>query len=344
MKIIREGVFFDYFSDRYLKSVQLRISHGCGENCFFCNLPEKEGNEVSFTPYHELKEGIIRLWEDGIHHFHFLDDTFLLYGKVVEKILKELEGMGITFSFASSVKNLIKNQKILTSFKVLGLRNVMLGIENSNQDVLEHYQINTTPMNQEYAIQILQALRIQVQLKYILFEPLTTIDHLKKDMEFLEKHKLLGLAPYSDILTSFLDLEEDTPIGRDYRKRQLYLPSSDLNLPYQIIENEVAEVFKWTLYFDREYGKWWNQIYQHLIELRMKLARENSGWMVTNTGQELMYITLHLRLMPYDFIKALISAVKSHGVGRITNLEIRRQCETKLLEIEEMSKEFERKM
>ncbi len=346
MKIICKDIFFDYISDKYINSVQLRISQGCGEDCSFCRIPIKEGREVQFTPYQELKEGIIQLWEEGIRHLYFLDDTFLLYGAVIEKIFKELskEGIGVSFSFVSTVKNVIKNQKHLTPFKALGLRSVTLRIENSNQDVLKRYRINSTLMDQEYAIQILQALRIQVQLNYSLFEPLTNIEHLTNDLKFLEKNKLWGLVPYSDILTSYLNIEENTPLGKDYHNSQLYLPSSDSDLPYQIIQKEAEEVFKWMLYFKREFGERWNHLYQHMIDLRVKLAEKNSGWIVSITGQELMYLTLSLRLIPYDFMKALISAVQCHGVGRITEREIRRQCEWRFVDIEETYKEFDEKL
>ncbi|AZR72069.1 hypothetical protein BBF96_00875 [Anoxybacter fermentans] len=333
MRVIREDLFFDYLYNKLVKSVKLRIGQGCSGECSFCNIREKEGEEVIYPPADKIKKGLLELWESGVRHLDFMDDTFLLNGDEMGNILRNLmeRGVGFTFSIVSPVKTLIRNQKYLTPFKQLGLRRITLRVENSNEDVLSRYNIKATRADKQYAIQILQALRFQIHLHYILFEPLTTLEHLRNDFNFLEKYNLLGLVPFTDILTSYLDLDKDTPISREYGNRQLIKPSSNSLLPYQIFQKEVEEIFYWLLYFEKEFGKRFEDIYNKLLQFRIDLAKEKPNWALTHQGQELMYIILKLRMLPYELFKELLNS----NNDQIAEGEMRRKCEIKLSEVEE---------
>lgn len=333
MKRIKRDLYFDYLYNRFLKSAQLRISSGCADNCQFCDIPHKEGEEVKFLSSVQIKKRLKDLWEEGYRHIDFNDDNFLLYGEEMKKILKELveKGYGFTFSFNAPVKRLIHNQKLLTPLKHLGLRAVTLQLINSNQKVLERYGLDLSPSKQEYAIQILQALQIQIELDYILFDPMTSIDYLKNDYQFLEENKLLGIAPFTDVLTTHLDLADNYPLSQKYRDSNLYLPSQNTIQPYQIFEPQVEEVFYWMLLFEKEYGQRWYQSNHQLQEIRIKLAKEKPNWKVTNMGQELMHITFNLRLIPYLLFKIFLSAP-----GRkISEKAWKSQCEKRLTSIED---------
>lgn len=344
MRVINESLYYDYLSDSFLKSIQLSISSGCPKKCSFCSIPEEEGAEVCFPSSVELTEKLIQLSEAGVQHIEFLDDNFLLFAGEIDQVMIKLacRGLKYAFSFVSPVKQLIKNQKYLIPFRQHGLRSVKLRLENVNQDVLSRYQIKDTPADQYYAIQILQALRCQVKLSYILFEPLTTVAHLQNGLSFLEKNKLLGLTPYTDFLTTYLDLEIDSPIAREYQSRQLYLPSSDVYLPYRIMQKEAQEVFHWLVYFSLEFSSRWDQLYQLLLETRMALAKIKPNWMVTNPGQELLHIIYDLRIMPFDLFRELLSSAKQSSLEKISSLKIDKQSEYRFQTIENNYRQYRR--
>lgn len=335
MRLRSEELFFDYLTDKFLKSGDVYLTENISNRSLLDKFSEKS-DKLSSVSEADLKESLLELWNQGIKHLNFLDGMFLYYIEMVEQVISALRDDGVTFIFSltTSVKLLIRSQKHLTRLRQLGLRRVTLNLINSNQDVLNRYGFKATASDQYYAIQILQALRFQVHLNYILFEPLTTIDHLLNDYTFLEKNKLVGLYPYSDILMTCLELNPDTPFGEEYHNRKLYIPSADPNLPYQIFDKAAEEVLRWLSFFQFEYGSRWDYLHQLLLELRVKLAKSKPNWVVTNRGQELMYITLDLRRIPYDLFYALINSAREEKIKTITEFEIRRQCEERFNQIE----------
>lgn len=342
MRVVSEGLFFDYVSDRFLKSVHLRIHTGCGGGCAICNRPLVEGTEVQYTPSEELKARLVQLWSEGVLHLNFLDDTWFTQGDELLRLFEELEaeGVGFAFSLRSPVKMLLRNQKYLMPLKKLGLRHITLGILNANGDVLERYQDKCTTVDQQYAIQIIQALRIQLHFQYITFEPQTTLAHLHNDLQCFEANHLLGLVPFTDLLTAYLDLDVDTRIRAEYAAQGKIQPSVDQDLPYEIFDPGADSVFRWMLFFETEYGVYWNRFYQRLLYLRVQLAEGRPNWIVTNPGQELMYITLSLRMMPYDLFKALLACAAQGQIHLVTGAEMRRQVEQSFKELEDSYQSF----
>lgn len=342
MRVVSEGLFFDYVSDRFLKSAHLRIHTGCGGGCAVCGRPLVEGTEVLFTPVEELRAELVNLWSGGVLHLNFLDDNLFLRGDELVHLLEglEAEGVGFSFSIRSPVKMLLRNQKHLMPLKKLGLRQITLGVLNANEDVLRRYQDRCTLTDQQYAIQIIQALRIQLHFRYIMFEPQTTLAHLRNDLQFFEANRVMGLVPFTDLLTSFLDLDVDTPIRRDYAERGLIQPSIDMDMPYEIFDAGADGIFRWMLFFETEFGAYWNQFYRRLQMARMELAQAKPNWIVTNVGQELMYITLNLRMMPYNLFQALLTCALEDRIHTITGAEMRRQVEESLAELEESYQKY----
>lgn len=314
MNTIQEELYFDYFTNRFLKSAQIYMS-----------------------PISDLKRKLTQLWEQRVLHVEFLDERIFSYGEDLVEILEELmaEEIGFLFSFTCPVQTLIRNQKLLTPLKKVGLRQITLQVVNANSDVLERYGIKSNLQDQYYAIQILKALRIHLQIQYTMFEPMTTIEHLIGDLEFLQENKLVGLAPYSDILTGYLDLDVDGPIQLGYREKDLFLPATDPLLPYAIFDQRVEGVLRWLIFYDGEYRDRWNQIHESLLHLRKELAHKHPNWIVTNQGQELMHLTLDHRLIPYSLFKALLDTAKEGKIGEVTEEQIRRQCDQIFNKIEE---------
>ena len=331
-----EDFYFDYKTDRFLKSKQVYLRCGCGDGCKFSSTPGLYGKEVSFISSEELRKQLVQLWEQDVRHLNFYDDTFLINEELPGQVLEELAEVGKRFAFSigSPANTLLTKGECLHSLQKLGLRRVTLGVVNSNSDVLTRYSCKATSHDQAMAIELVRGVGLQVHLQYILFDPLTTVLHLENDLNFLETHRLIGLAPFTDILTSYLDLEAPTPIGCEYRQHY-YEPADSPYLPYQLKEKAAENILYWLLYFEWEFGIRWNYFHQLLLELRVELSKMNPGWATSDMGQELVYLTLALRTMPYDLFKALISCAKSNALSNISEAELRRQCEMTFAELEE---------
>lgn len=323
-------IFFDYQTDCFIRSKRVNISKGCSETCRFCSKPEFYGREVRFTPIADLRKRFVCLWEDGVQHLDFPDDTFLLYVEPLIQVLEELarEGRKFAFSFSTPLTALFKQRQYLKTLKELGLRSVKLGLLNSNSDVLLRYCKGLTNEDQTCAMELVRNLGVQVQLQYILFDPLTTTQHLRNDLAFLERNRLIGFVPYTEILTSYLNLEAATPLERDFRLQQLYEPADNPYLPYHILDRKVEGILFWLLYFEWEFGTRWSHFHQLLLELRMELAQRYTNWIASDMGQELLHLTLNLRMIPYDLFKALLfCAEEQEEEPDIKESDMRRQCD-----------------
>lgn len=337
------GIFFDYQSDRFLQSKQVNLSRGCSEECRFCSKPGFYGREMRFTPLEDLRKQLMLFWEQGIEHLDFHDDAFLPGVQSVGQVLRELaeEGKRFSFSFATPLSVLLQNCQHLKALKDLGLRSIKLGMVNSNPDVLARYCNWLTSEDQVSALELVRNLGVQVQLQYFLFDPLTTIQHLCTDLAFLERNRLIGLAPYTQILTSYLNLEAATPLEREYRQQRLYEPSENPYLPYRLVDRKAEGIFFWLQYFEWEFGIRWNHFHHLLLELRVELANRYVNWIASDMGQELLHLTLAARMIPYDLFKALLTCALAHEIEScITESEMRLQCEQTFGELEEQYWKF----
>jgi hypothetical protein len=89
-----------------------------------------------------------------------------------------------------------------------GLRHVLVGVDSGIPENLKTYGKGTDESCNRAAVHLLQALSIPYEVGFILFHPLTTLDQLRRDLQFLAS------LPYCTYLTltNRLILYEGSPL------------------------------------------------------------------------------------------------------------------------------------
>jgi radical SAM superfamily enzyme YgiQ (UPF0313 family) len=137
----------------------------------------------------------------------FTDEEFLgIDLSHAERFAKAVFGMkvsgeidsGISFMASVSVRlirgkseehfNRAKN--LLVSLKRIGFNRLFLGIESGSRSQLKRYGKGVTPEDNEIVLRFLKDIGIDVDIGFIMFDPLMTFDELLDNIEFIKRNGL----------------------------------------------------------------------------------------------------------------------------------------------------------
>ena len=174
-------------------TIYLTTSIGCIGKCDFCVHRDSMFKKIDYTTIIEDLNKYTTRYD--VQHVVFLDNTMLVDIKYDMKIFEFLMNKNITFSFSTRSDILIKNEQYIPMIKELGCLSIELGVESGSQKRLDYFNKHITIEQNEKAISLIRENRIKLLLDFIMFDPMTTIEDLKKDMEFLKKNGLYGYYP-----------------------------------------------------------------------------------------------------------------------------------------------------
>ena len=186
-------------------------SRGCAwGKCNFCSrniyLDDYKKTEYRRFPLERLKKDLITLTEHGVKTITFADEDFCGSGLNemldIVTLLQHLYNEKIKFVFDVSMNvNTIYNscwsdcqvatsKDVLLKLKTLGLRKIFLGVESGSATQLKRYNKQHQPIEAIKAINILRELNIQIEIGYILFDPLCSLSEIKENIEYLQSNNL----------------------------------------------------------------------------------------------------------------------------------------------------------
>ena len=209
----------------------------------------------------------------GTRTFYFADNNFFTNGKLgvnrareIARLLLE-RGLKIRFQIAARVNEI--EIELFTLLKKAGLRKVFLGIESGYQPILDRYQKQTTVEMNKNAVDILRSLKINWEPGFILFDPLTTIQELKENINFINEMELYKCkSPTGSPLLSSLTIFKGSDVENIFPPN-VWLENNGLKSirRYRILDeraNVVRELLNW---YQREI----HTIFNHIqIEFRRK--------------------------------------------------------------------------
>lgn len=168
-------------------------SRGCYGNCSFCSVTcfQKFSSDKKWrgrSPESIVKE-LILLNKHGEKMIKFVDDNFFGYSnhKREKKIANLIIKSGIKIRFRLSMRVNDVDEEIISILKKAGLFAVSLGVESFVQRKLNYFEKGTTVEQNIRAIKILKKNGIFVQMGFIMFDPYTTMDEIKSELEALSK-------------------------------------------------------------------------------------------------------------------------------------------------------------
>lgn len=185
--------------------VSILGSRGCHKSCNFCAVSRfysiPEGHPLRFRSSKNIVdeiESIVNFYD--IKEFLFADDIFIGPGnKNKERIFHfadELENrkVKVLFSIADRVDNV--DQEILRRLKDVGLRQMFIGLESGNQDMINQFNKDITIKQIEDAVKLLKDLDIDFEASFINFTPDNTLEDIEQNIDFflnLDINTLQGL-------------------------------------------------------------------------------------------------------------------------------------------------------
>lgn len=185
--------------------VSLAGARGCYMDCSFCSIRAfytiPKGVPLRFRSSSNIVSEVESLVENhGVRDLLFVDDVFVGPGKKnVQRIFQladeiERNNLKVMFSVSERVDNV--NKQVFSRLKEVGLRQIFLGIESGNEEILDYLDKGITLKQIEEAIDIFEQLNLDMTVSFINFTPITTIEHLEHNLNFflsLKVNILLGL-------------------------------------------------------------------------------------------------------------------------------------------------------
>ncbi len=150
----------------------LITSRGCPFNCYFCSSSKFGGLKWRARSAKSIVNEIEHLYYTyGYRAFAFMDDNFTLSPKRIFEFADELERRGLNdihWWCFSRVDILVRNEKMIKRMAEAGAFMVFLGLESTNEVVLDSYNKHIENKQQQQAIALLRKYGIRIHGSYII--------------------------------------------------------------------------------------------------------------------------------------------------------------------------------
>jgi radical SAM superfamily enzyme YgiQ (UPF0313 family) len=298
--------------------MRIEASRGCSwSKCKFCSVKEKygDGNWRAFPIEHVLCD-LVSLGKLGAISLYFTDEDFFgndykRAGVLAEKIIEYKQNGLIPDSmnfFISATANNIEDKDgyvVLKQLKLAGLREVFLGIESGCVTQLARYGKKATVKTNSSALSALQTLGLEIDVGYILFDPIMTFDELVESFKYAEQ---IGLNNHDSSTIKSLRIQPFTSAVNVYEKEIIgKLDIDSLSYPYNFEDEKVSQVFNLFSKWESEQSK---LIYQIQSNARGEVNSENDR----HFGKGLL---IRFRQLDYKVLQIIIDLVS----GRLTRVD-----------------------
>lgn len=232
-------------------------SKKCLGNCSFCSTIHSYRDVHSHQWDSRDMEDVVEELKSinkqyGIKYFSFIDPSFEdpgLSGKerireFCELILKFEEKLYFwcylrTETFDKDDK---KDIELIKLMRAAGFAKVFIGIESMNQDDLRLYGKRATIQHNRESLNLFSKYGFEVVPGFIMINPLSTKESLKKNFEFLVENRIYLFYTYITVIELF----HKTPLYNKISKLGLILDSHSYKNPfgYKVQDSYVNEVFE----------------------------------------------------------------------------------------------------
>lgn len=174
-------------------------TRGCRGNCSFCDIASDLHRRKMI--YARSIENIMDEIEDIIAtkespYIAFGDDSFedgnpvknMRYEELYQQIISR--NLEFNFSFNARAESITAESiPYLKKLQTVGLDKIFIGIDSGNVEDLRLYRKRATLDNNKCAASLLYENSIPFDFGFIMFNPYTTFEKLKENIDFLEKYK-----------------------------------------------------------------------------------------------------------------------------------------------------------
>ncbi len=181
-----------------LPTLPVLASRGCARRCSFCSIHTfyrtAPGKVVRVRKPEKVIEEMLELNLDfGVRVFLFQDDDFPLWGKAGRRWATELtqrmceSGLSDRAIWKISCRAEYLEPELFTELREAGLFLVYMGIESGVESGLEILHKQLTVEQNRYGVRLLKDLGILFSYGFMLFDPSSTFDSVRDNLEFLRE-------------------------------------------------------------------------------------------------------------------------------------------------------------
>lgn len=251
-----------------LHSARLIASKGCCGDCSFCSFNNySRENKSKVWQGREVKDvfnEMVSLYKTyGIRSFSFsdgsLEDPGTLGKKRIAELCQLLIDYDTKFSFWCFVRADTFDESdipLLKLMKEAGIYNVNIGIETANEKDLLLYNKRATLADNHRSVDLFRNYGIDVAPGFIMLNPYSTRDTLRKNYEFLSEHGIETVFFYTTILSAYKGTKIYNTVNRDNLFKSNYLEPSNY-------------------YFLDEFASQTNDLFNRTLRKSPSVIREN---------------------------------------------------------------------
>ena len=151
-------------------AVSIISSRGCKYNCCFCGSHVVFGRQVRFRSVENIVAEIRQVISTmGYRGFNWHDDTFCIDRSRVISLCREFAKLNIVWRCLSRVDTI--DSEVLALMRDSGCKELILGVESGNQEVLNRLRKGTTVKQNLKAMKLTKASGIQLKVGIIVGSP-----------------------------------------------------------------------------------------------------------------------------------------------------------------------------
>lgn len=208
-------------------------SRGCPMQCSFCASAALHGAKLRLRSPEKIVDEIEYLVEEyKVETIAFMDDTFTLIPKRVEKICQEIKkrDLNIYWGCTARVDNI--SGDLLSQMREAGCITIFMGVESADQQVLDQVDKKTTIPKIKQAFELSRKEKIRTIASVVLGMPGDTKDSIARTVKFVQELKpsyaIFSLAtPYPGTRFYQQMLEQNMIKVKDWSKYTLISPIID---------------------------------------------------------------------------------------------------------------------
>ena len=175
--------------------INLEASTGCIYNCAFCHIKllNYSKNEKDLNILMDEIDYLINVM--GKRYFIFNDSIFWKNNSDNDRIksfIKMVKERNLKFYFMIYLSLSIKiSDDLLKELQEIGLIRVFFGVENISSSFSKNNNKYISAIDTENFIKLLKSINVSYHIGFILFNPFSTYDEIKENIDFLFKIKKL---------------------------------------------------------------------------------------------------------------------------------------------------------
>lgn len=253
-------------------------SRGCTWNrCRFCSIPEKQYNQYRQFSLSKIVSESELAYAQGIRRLYFTDEDFVgddpeRIGQLADMIIfsKNNNNMGqdLQFSISMKVPDVIKchNKSILCKLTEAGFIELFVGLESGSQSQIKRYRKPATVETNIKAIEILKSYSFSIDIGFIPFDPIVTLDELTHNYNFIKSYLLTTTT--ARVIKKLL-LTKRCKYLEDYKNKiHLIEPSNSDFIGYNFSNTNIQLIYD-------QFQKYEARFYTHVDKLQQRIRYNN---------------------------------------------------------------------